>query len=399
MARLSRMSFWSMVVVFASVAAVAGAGERTTPNGDVLFQAYNPSAGGLAQAGDSTIRTYNSATTELYADTMAASLTMQRQFARVLPSIADYSQTAHKVSSANGSYCAPDANWVMWDTPFLTHEARRTNDDYMGYRNTSSGFATGISRMLGETTAVGLALGYDARKMTNRDGYHWRNRADAFHAAIYGGTALGCLFVDGYAGYSRSWQRTERDMEFANDYARYHGNFNDTILSGGLKASYVLILPNEMRITPSIGLDYSYIRTGSFYESGSRNTGGVGYWAVDKASHHSLQTPIMVSANRTFSANFLTFGGACSLWTPEVRAGYVTQFGAKRTSVRARTIDGSLPHKYSATSNEIGGSYGTIGTGLKIKIRDKFIFAVDYDYTFGDKYSNHTVTGTYGVSF
>lgn len=346
---------------------------------------FSPNAPGIS----TNPRLDNELSGELYADIMGSTVTAQRIFRSTLPSIADYSQSAHMVSN---SYCAPSNNWVMWDTPFLTRDMRKRNDGYLGYKQTISGFATGLSRMLGETTAIGIAVGYDGRKLTGRDDYHWRNKADTFHAAIYGGTALGCFFIDGYAGYSRAWQRTERGITATGDTA--HGNFNDTVLSAGLKASYVWILPNDMRITPAIGLDLSHVRTGKINEYGSAAS-----LLVDKSDHTSLQVPITVAVNKTFSSNFLTFDEKCSMWTPEVRVGYVPQLGAKRAHVDYQFTPGGPAGTFRANSTKLGGSYGFVGTGLKIKLKDKFIFAVDYDYTFGKKYGNHTVTGTYGVSF
>lgn len=380
-----------------SLSVTASAIDFPTANG---WNLYNQETGGdLRLQSPAAIRAFNSIAPELYANVMASSVAAQRQFASALPSIVDYSQTAHMVAQDQevcGAYCGPDAKWVSWDTPFLTFETRRDNDGYMGYKTQMNGFATGLSRMFSDTAALGLAVGYNSRRLTSSTDYHWRNKSDTFHAALYGGAALGCFFFDAYAGYSRAWQRTERDTEWGGSfYSRNHGNYNDTVLSAGLKASYVWILPNEMRITPSIGLDYSYIRTGSFTETGAAPAG---LWSMDKARHHSLRTPIMVSLNKSYSTyGFLSFGGKPSLWTPEVRAGYIPQFGAKRTGVSG--INSYMTESFTANSSEIGGSYGTVGAGLKIKLRDRFIFAVDYDFTFGAKYTNHVISGTYGVSF
>ncbi len=159
------------------------------PNGAVIFDLLG---------GDAPGRFYNSASTEFFADNMLTSLAAQREFRNTLPSIRNYSQTAHMRSGAN--FCTPESNWVMWDTPFVTREKRDTNDGYLGYKTDIGGFATGISRLLGESSAIGLAAGYDHRKVSNTDGYYWRGRSDAFHSALYGGTALGCFFFDAYAG-------------------------------------------------------------------------------------------------------------------------------------------------------------------------------------------------------
>jgi hypothetical protein len=215
----------SFAKVFGVVAAlalgmgVAAAADRNSPNADKWGTSGNSGI---------DVRIENQATGELYADVMQSSVSIQREFRRALPSIYSYSQTAHYQNRADSGFssadalanttelnsgvyaacpttmCAPGSKWVMWDVPWMMRETRDYEDGFMGYRSSSSGFATGISRMLGESSAIGLAVGYDARKMDARDDYHQRNRADALHLALYGGTNIGRLFLDGYAGWSRA---------------------------------------------------------------------------------------------------------------------------------------------------------------------------------------------------
>lgn len=352
-----------------------------------------------------------------YPNAMGASISAQREFRAALPSIYSYSQTAHyqdradagiasgdalaDMDSANyavvcpTTMCSPGSKWVMWDVPFLMKETKRSDDLDFGYEQTVSGFATGISRMLGGSSAIGLAVGYDARKMTGRDDYHMKNKADTFHAALFGGTNIGSLFIDAYAGYSRSWNRMENDWgDPGLIYSPYKANYNDTVLSAGLKLSYVWILPNDVRITPSVGADFSHVRSGSFTETNNDPT--VVVWSIDKSKYSSLAVPMMVTVNRTFASSLLAFGGFNSLWTPEVRAGYVPRLGNKRAEVDWTAATGNSG---KLRSTKLAGSYGTVGGGLKVKLRNKYIFGIDYDYLFGSKYSNHSLTAMYGVSF
>ena len=369
-------------------------------------------------------RLANSASGELFSDIMGASITVQREFRKALPSIYSYTQTAHHqnradlgsseaYASATGeaypvvycptSMCAPDSKWVMWDVPFMLKDTQKIEDNYLGYEQSVSGFATGLSYMLGEASAIGLAVGYDYRKLDGRDNYHMRDRADTFHAALYGGTNIGHFFFDGYAGYSRSWHRTERAVYNGGGLLPHdenRGNFNDTVLSAGLKASYVWILPNDVRITPSVGLDFSHVRFSGVTEKG-RNTGtganSTTTLRVAKNNYSTLAVPIMVSMNKTFSWNRLCFGGERSLWTPEIRGGYVPQFGAERAVTENTLVTQGVD--FRSKSAKMGRGYGTVGAGMKMKIRDKYIFAVEYDFAFASKYQNHSVTAMYGVSF
>ncbi len=411
----------ALLVLATLVAVAAAAGEAISPNAWNLDNASPGTPLSTNPTNADLIRLFNSSTAEMYADLMLTSVTAQRTFAHAIPSIVDYSQTAHATTAAGRaesagalaslypSYCAPNKNWVMWDTPFLVKETKKREDGYLGYDQDIGGFATGISRMLGDTSAIGLAVGYDYRKMNGRDGYVWKERADAFHSALYGGTAIGGFFLDAYAGFSREWQRTSRIMD-GGGIIGYHynrGKYNNTVLSAGLRASYVWILPSGFRITPAIGLDYSHVRMGSFNEwdgGGTNPPASRSRLSIDKTNYNNLALPITVSVNRTFATDFLAFGGHQALWTPEVRGGWVPQFGPKKSSVntihnRASNDFGPPVAPFVSNSTPLAGSYGTVGAGLKIKLRGKYVFAVDYDYSWANKYQNHTLTGTYGQCF
>ncbi|MCC8180152.1 MAG: autotransporter outer membrane beta-barrel domain-containing protein [Planctomycetes bacterium] len=374
--------------------------EALSPNAERLYDLQSVGGGPLPSA---LYRRFNSMTGEFHANAMANSLGVHRTFISAMPSVVSYSQTAHTTTSQDDAeaYCgggyslcsvSNPSRWVMWDVPFQTHEKQKRDDGYLGYNFTTSGFATGITRLLDDKSAIGLAIGYDYRKQDGRDEYHQRDRADAFHAALYGGTQLGCFFLDGYAGYSRAWHRSKRTVN--PEPATKWGNYNTTVLSAGLKASYVWVLPNAIRITPSIGLDYSHVWLNGFTESahGSPVNSTI---QMRGSSFDAWQVPIMVSAYRTFTSDFLAFKGYRSLWTPEIKAGYIPQFGKNRATVDAE-ISGV---RARADSADIGKAIGLVGAGLKLKLADKYIFNIEYNYKFASKYTNHTIYAMYGVNF
>ncbi len=370
-----------------------------TPNADNYLNAAT--AAGVTVGNNPTL---NNSTADVYAAAMHTSISMQRIFREALPSVADYSQTAHRQTTEEncglvpGSICAPGKKWVMWDTPWIQKDKRKAKDGYLGYDYESSGFATGFTYLIDDKTAIGFALGYDYREQEGREGYYQKVKGDAFHAAIYGGKAIGAFFLDAYAGFSWTSQRAKRSYyaSFSDEMLGTNGNYNDHIFSAGLKARQVYIVGNDIRITPAIGFDFSRITTNNTTESGTaRNR-----LQVEGDSYNSFQAPITVAINKTFQSNFLAFGGVCSLWTPEIRGGYIPQFGTKRSEVKAMVYNvADRPFSINSQSAKQTGSYGTVGAGMKIQIKDKFIFGIDYDYRFGSKYDSHVITGTYGVSF
>ncbi|MCD8352003.1 MAG: autotransporter outer membrane beta-barrel domain-containing protein [Planctomycetaceae bacterium] len=383
----------------------------------------------IATAGSLNPNSSNCWAGEAYADAMGNSIAIQREFRRALPSIYSYSQTAHYQDRADAgvsgeayadvasgeatssvacptTLCAPGSKWVMWDVPFYMREVQKETDGALGYTSKVSGFATGISRMLGESSAIGFAAGYDARRLARKDGYHFRNNADTLHLALYGGTNIGSFFLDAYAGWSRAWNRMEREVvDFAGRRVSLNkANYRDDVWSAGVKASYVWILANDVRVTPSLGLDFSHVRQEGINERMRTDIPGIdSRLRSGRSTYSNLAIPLTVSVNRTFASNFLTLKGAQSLWTPEIRGGYVPIVGDKRADVDFTSanpvVAGLPPINFKTTSAKFAGSYGTAGAGLKMKLADKYIFGGEYDYTFGDKYRNHSLNAMYGVSF
>lgn len=431
------MSF-AMAFVMAAASGSAFAEEFTLSGfraGEALAQAASKELGTVITVDDvissmpderSAMRLFNSLSGEMYADMIGTSVNSQREFRRALPSIFSYSQTAHYqdradagVASSGGALanfapenyytycpttmCSPGSKWVMWDVPFLTNETHKREDGYLGYEQSTSGFATGVSRLIGERSAIGVAVGYDRRKLRGRDNYVMENNGDTLHLALYGGTSIGCLFIDGYAGFSRTWNKSKRRAEFpgvGNGESIGEAKLRDNVFSGGFKASYVWILGNDMRITPSLGLDVTHVRMSGGKERGKWGTPNESpaLLSIDKSNFTSVAMPIMVSANKTFSSSFLAFKGNDSLWTPEVRGGIVPQFGSKHAKVDTRFNNSNSP-TFTAESTRFNRTYGTVGAGLKIKLANKYIFGVDYDYSFSSKWNHHSLTGMYGVSF
>ncbi len=408
-----------LVVTLLGWLALTGAAQSVdlSVNAVRLRNALSDAGRPLAALPDAT-RYFNSFAGELYPDMMAASISAQREFRRALPSAYSYNQTAHYqrraevgstgastsdvgVPLAPNSMAAPGSRWVMWDVPFMMRETRRARDRHLGYNQSVSGFGTGATYLVGESGAIGFAVGYDSRKLTGRDGYHMKNKADTLHLALYGGGAIGCFVFDGYAGYSRSWNRTERAVyspDGSGTYEQNKANFGDTVLSAGMKISYVWIVPGDVRIVPSVGADFSHVRVDAFGERDWNEQNNASRLDIGKSTYGNVQVPVMVAVNRTYASSFLRSGGHCSLWTPEIRAGYVPQFGSKRAKASMRLAN-DRDIAYKAESASIADSYGTAGAGLKIKLRDRFVLGIEYDVVFGKKYVNHSLTAMYGASF
>jgi outer membrane autotransporter barrel domain len=369
--------------------------EELTQNGRAYLEAVMRASPGVTGSGP----LFNNLTGDVYANSIVSSLSVQQVFRGTLPSVSNYSQTAHRqnengsAGDCTGSNCAPDHKWVTWATPFMQWDVRKRTSVSLGYDTEAKGFATGITRLLGENTIIGLAVGYDKGKQEARDGYLQKIDSDTFHSAIYGGTSVGCFFVDAYAGYSWSSKRSERAVPRSE--LNNAANFNDSIWSTGFKASHIWVLPGDLRIVPAVGLDYRYIHQNSIQEQVRGMLTNVLF--IDSADYHSLQTPVTLAVNKTFASDFLSFGGIASLWTPEVRVGWVPQFGSRHASVNVNADDVVT---FTSKSAKLGGtSSETVGAGLKMQLGEMVTFGIDYDYSSGEDYDSHLLTGKFEISF
>lgn len=349
-----------------------------------------------------------------YADSMVSALSLQRTFRSTLPSVAESSQSVHGpwypgqfAVGASKDCLARD--WVLWGTPFLAWEKWDATGTEWASKTKAAGLAAGLSRRFGENSVVGLALGYD-----NRDQYgpnqfvggvgtwntYFKNNADTLHTALYGGTSFGSLFLDAYAGWSRSWNDTGYDIAHPSVGSGSGNSKYDTdIYSAGVKASYVFRFGSGLRLIPSVGLDYSHVRQDALSVNVNNSTSalipvGTVIATGGKASWDTLQLPIMVALNRTFESRG-------SWWMPEVRGGWVPQFGKKQAVINGHVLNVNTANRITGNlkSHGIGDSYGVLGAGVKVGAGERFTFAVNYDFLFGKDYRKHVVTGTVGWNF
>jgi outer membrane autotransporter protein len=340
-----------------------------------------------------------------YANAASASISVQRVFRDALPSVADYTQTAYAQTAYDGEVesddalataicgspiCGPDQRWILWDTPFLDWTRQDSRDGVNGYDFNASGFATGISRLVSSNTTFGLAVGYDARELRSRDALLHTVKADAFHAAFYGGTVVGGFNLDAYAGFSLASERSKRNFADAASFAT--ANYTDYVWSGGVKVSYAFAPWESIRIIPSAGLDYSHLSTSTLNESQA----GAALFNGKAKKADSLQLPLLVTFNHTLNSRFLSYGGVPSRWTFEARGGWVPELGSQKFKYNASSAAGD---KFSGRSVTRGRSYSTTGAGMKIQLNNRWIFGIDYDYQFDSDYSEHILSGTYGISF
>ncbi len=253
--------------------------------------------------------------------------------------------------------------------------------------------ATGLERYLGDNAKIGLALGYSHTDMKLKSsmipGLKNDITGNAFHTALYGGMRFGeAFFLDGYAGYSFTYNNASVFDPDLEDSFAFDRSFHDHIYSAGLKGSYVFTVGDGTRIIPSLGLDYAYAKQGAW---NAVDADGSPLWA-NSTSFNDLEMPLMLKVNHTF-------GSGNTLWTPEIRGGWIPRFGSDTADFMLTSVENSIPEYYSVKSSSLGHSRGVIGAGITGQFAGRHSLGVNYDFSFGKKRTQHLLSLDYGLSF
>jgi len=319
---------------------------------------------------------------------------MQKSFLWQLPGVLDrytgsndgiYRGQCDPCERAAGISPPVNGNWNRWASFTGDWFERKSVGTASGYDLRSAGVAVGMDTKLSRNSFAGFAFAYD-NAYQNFKSIQSSNQIDAFRAALYGGVRNGNTYADGYAGYTKSWNKTRRDINIGSFSGIARSKFDDDMFSTGFEIGRKLAFGSG-RLTPSIGLHYIHLSSPSVTESGAGDANLV----IQSQSYNSLRLPIGARLSRN------TWGGSV-MWTPEVRAFYIREMAD--ASVRTSTaFAGEAGVPFYAESGNWGRNSGRFGVGLNAKLSDWLNFRVDYDYEVYDHTAASELGATLGVKW
>jgi uncharacterized protein with beta-barrel porin domain len=238
----------------------------------------------------------------------------------------------------------------------------------------------GLDRRVTRNVFAGVAFAYD-NAYQSFSTIQSNSQIDAFRTTLYGGWRSGNVFADGYAGYTKNWHNTRRDINIGTFNEVAKSKYSDNMFSTGLEIGQNLSF-GRSHLAPSVGFHYIHLSTPSITEAGA----GDANLHVHSNSYNSLRMPIGARMSRDISS-----GGI--VWTPEVRAFYICEL--LDTSARARTsFDGARGASFAADSGNWGRNSARFGAILNAGLTDRLNFRVDYDYEVFD----HTAVSEFGAT-
>ena len=307
---------------------------------------------------------------EAYAATQVASVNLQRNFVRLLPSAGERLMTPQEAAlSLRGQ--VPGALWNRWGTLTGSWSERDKLEQFSGYRLQTFGVAVGMDRRIMNNFLIGGAVAYDNVNQEFKSIYS-EDQSNAFRALLYSGWRAGNTFIDGYAGYSKSWHETERSIDITNSTHPFSGiaksKYSDDMMAAGIEAGHKLYFASS-QLTPSVGLHYVHLSTPDITETGA----GAAVLHMHSNKYDSLRLPVGVRWNTNFT------WGYGIVWTPELRAYYVGELGDTTTRIQS-SFGNARDVSFYSESGDWGQHSGRIGLGLNTQWRNRVNFRVDYEH-------------------
>lgn len=290
------------------------------------------------------------------------------------------SQAYPSVALASCSTRPHMRSWASAYGSWAKQNDRGTNE---GFRYEEEGFVFGHDFEHGDVT-MGLAAAIgsgtlDANsKLASTD-------VDTLQIGVYWSyDPVEGIFADLNVGAGYSWNRT--DNSIASGLG--NGKFRASSLFAGGNVGYTYTLDDLLRITPTIGLQWTQVHQSGWSEKTAANTAG--NWYAQNDGNY-VEIPLAVRASKGYEM----LNG--SIITPEVRAACILQVGDQTPTVRmgdsasgdATTIHGIDP----------GAARGLIGGGVKANFNACMDAFIDYNFEFRKGYRNSTLTTGLGLSF
>ncbi len=275
---------------------------------------------------------------------------------------------------------------ALWGTLTGSWTDYRGRGGYSAGDLDSQGIAFGADRLIDSRLSWGAAIGMDQAKLKLTD-IDSKADLDALRVLIYGRYERDSWFAGIRAGYAKTWYDTKRHVNIGDGFTAYNrtakADYHDNLLTAGLQFGRTFCW-GKQEFTPSVGLDYLFLRTPGIQEEGAP-------WAnlvVSRKSYHSLEIPVGFTWKHEF-------GGPSFTWSPELRAHYIGE--AANDEAAAQTQFASVPGvSFEARTGPLGRNRMRLGAGLEGRRGDNLAFSLNYDFETGLRTNTHNISFTVG---
>ena len=167
-----------------------------------------------------------------------------------------------------------------------------------GFSYRGGGFQGGYDMALGDTSSLGLSLGY-ARTDFSPDRVGSDGSSDSVIVGAYGTTLAGPVDLSGQISLAFNSFKTDRLVNLGTPVSA-HSDYDGLAVGGSLEAGYAMTMGKAV-IRPVAGLDATHLHTDSYTETGA---GGYNL-AIDANNDFQLRSTLGVQATGTLEPGFL----------------------------------------------------------------------------------------------
>jgi|AGTN01.1.fsa_nt_gi outer membrane autotransporter barrel domain len=274
----------------------------------------------------------------------------------------------------------------VWLKPFVSRAEQDSKGGLAGFRGDTYGFVGGVDGVLSEKARLGVALAYANTDIDSKSSVAAQGvEVDSYQLAIYGSYSLDPrtdINFQGDIGYNDNSSR--RVLNFGGLNSVAEADFSSWSLRASTGIGRTYSLGQSTTITPSTRVDYNWVRTGSYTETGagalslrmeSQTTDQL-VPAVEAKVTHSVTNDLSLMANAGVGYDVLSSDSI-------VTASYVGGGGAFTTT-------GLKPSPWIVRS----------GLGLAYQATDELDVTVRYDREdHGSSFDNQTLSAKMRVAF
>ncbi len=273
----------------------------------------------------------------------------------------------------------------IWGGGFGAWADQDNKNGVAGYEFKGGGFTLGYDRQFTQNFMMGFAGSYMHGK-TDVNGLSAQYDHDVLNLSLYAGYYHPSnFFAKGGIGFGYGWNDYDVRMVVGG---KRSGDYHTQAYNANLELGYDWRLPYNFAVTPSVGLDYTYYRTGKWSESVSG--GGVANW-FESNNSHILDIPLAVRAS------YMIMLGGSRYIAPEIRVAWVPTIGNNNPSIRTGYV--GTGGGMSQNGIDPGNNRWQFGGGVKAKILENLEARLDYKYEVRSRYDDHNLSASVGLSF
>ena len=330
--------------------------------------------------------------------TIATRTTGQKFFGEMsgrLFRLRDTNATAASNLRSDGAYantdpeygCYQDKSNRIWAGGFGAWTRQDDKGGDYGYKYNSGGFILGYDYRIGDIT-FGLSGAYSSGTFKNNDGAG-KTDVDTMNFGLYGSYDPDSgFYADASIGYGHTWNKDKSSFSFGGGRVTTSGKFQNHSFQAGTHIGYAFKVPGEVRIVPTVGVEYMHIYQKAWNERASNPA--FSHWYGSSNTNY-VEIPVGVRIARTWK-----LGGGASI-TPEIRGAWIYEANNPDTELQMGFMGSSSSTTIYGVNS--GRSRGMVGAGVKASFTSNIDGFIDYNFEFRSGYKNHNIMAGLGVSF